>query len=172
MSNPSLTPKPDVERAMYIGAIATFVLSVLPYITACVFPSYVVGALVAVWYAISKQHQALTLKDGAKLGFLSTALGTAVAVVFIDLIWQIFDYQLWHQQNGDFMLAIFRSFASDPTMDAMRDSMAQQAAKSFAWYIIIIQVIAIAILAGIFGSLTGLIAASVMRKKPGAQQPA
>lgn len=162
-----MTAKPDVEQAMYVGAIATFVLSVLPYITVCVFPSFVIGAVVAVWYAISKLGQTLTPKDGAKLGFLSTALGTAVAAVFGDLIWQIFDYQLWGKQNGDFMLAIFRSFASDQTMDAMKDSMAEQAAKSFAWYVIIIQVIGIAVMSGIFGALSGLIAASVMRKKAG-----
>ena len=109
------------------------------------------------------------MKDGAKLGFLSTALGTAGAVILVDLIWQIFDYQLWQQQNGDFMLAIFRSFAGEQTIDAMKDSMAQQAAKSFAWYVVIIQVIAIAIIAGIFGTVSGLIATRVMRKKAGKQ---
>lgn len=171
MSNNSMTTKPDVEKAMYTGAIVTFVLSVVPYITACVFPSYVIGAVVAVWYAISKQNQTLTLKDGAKLGFLSTALGTAAAAVLVDVIWQIFDYQLWERQNGQFLLAIFSSFASDQTMDAMKDGMAQNAAKSFAWYVIIIQVIAIAIISGIFGTLSGLITASVMRKK-GGEQPA
>lgn len=167
MSNTAVTVKPDVEKALYVGAIVTFVLSVLPYITACVFPSYVAGAAVAVWYAVSRQNQTLGPKDGAKLGFLSTALGTAAAAILVDLIWQIFDYQLWHQQNGDFMISIFRSFASDQTIDAMRDSMAQQAAKSFAWYIIVIQIIGIAILSGIFGTITGLIAASIMRKKSG-----
>lgn len=165
MSNDSITAKPDVEQAMYVGAIATCVLSLLPYINVCIFPSYVIGAVVAVWYAITK-GQTLTLKDGAKLGFLATALGTAAAAVVGDLIWQVFDYQLWGKQNGDFMLAIFRSFASDQTMDAMKDSMAEQAAKSFAWYIILIQVIAIPIMSGIFGALSGLITASVMRKKP------
>lgn len=156
---------------MYVGAVATFVLTLAPYITACIFPSYVIGAMVAVWYAVSKQNQTLTLKDGAKLGFLSSALGTAAACVLIDLIWQVFDYQLWHQQNGDFMIAIFRSFAGEQTIDAMKESMAQQAAKSFAWYIIIVQIIAVAIIAGIFGTIGGLIAASVFKKKP-AGQPA
>ncbi|MEP7014552.1 MAG: hypothetical protein ABI925_03850 [Verrucomicrobiota bacterium] len=157
--------KPDVEKALYVGAAATFVLTVAPYITACVFPSYVVGAAVAVWYAISKQNQVLTAKDGAKLGFLSTALGTAVAAVLVDMIWQFFDYQIWREQNGQFTLAIFRSFVSDLTLDAMKDKMAEDAAKGFAWYVIIIQVIAIPIISGIFGTLSGLITASVMRKK-------
>ena len=168
MAESSPTTKPDTEKAIYVGAIVTFALSVLPYITACVFPSYVAGAAVAVWYAVRKQQQTLTPKDGAKLGFLSTALGTAVAAVLVDIIWQLFDYQIWSKQNGDFMVALFGSFSSEQTIDAMKDSMAQQAAKSFEWYIILIQVAGIAILSGIFGTLSGLVTASVMRKKTSA----
>ena len=50
-------------------------------------------------------------------------------------------------------------------MDAIRDKMAENAAKSFDWYIILIQVIAIAILAGSVGTVSGLITASILRKK-------
>ena len=51
------------------------------------FAAYIIGALVAVWHAVSLRGQRLQFKDGAKLGFFSTLFGVLVAIVIGDLIW-------------------------------------------------------------------------------------
>ncbi|MDQ6809469.1 MAG: hypothetical protein M3Z64_08630 [Verrucomicrobiota bacterium] len=167
MNDAAVSPenKPDTETALYVGAAATFVVALLPYVNVLLLPSYVVGALVAVWFAMSVRRQPLNLKQGAKLGFLAALLGSIAAAVVFDIIWQFFDYQLWQHQNAQLMLAIFRSFASDRTMDAMTVAMAQNEGKVFQWYIVLVQVIAGAIFAGIFGSLAGMLGVVIFRKK-------
>ena len=158
--------KPDTEAALYAGAIATCAVALLPYINVLIFPCYAIGAAVAVWFAVSKRAQPLTSKQAAKLGFLSAFLGSMAAVIIADIIWQFFDYQLWERQNAQFMLAIFRSFASQKTVDAVSTALEQNAGKPFAWYMIIAQVIVNAIMSGIFGTIAGLITNKVTAKQP------
>lgn len=157
--------KPDTETALYAGAVVTCLVGLLPYVNVFLFPSYALGGIAAVWYAVSARRQSLTLKDGAKLGFYSTFLGSMAAIIIFDMIWQFFDYQLWQEQNAQLMLGLFRAFASPATIDVMTDAFAQNAAKSFAWYLIIIQLIANGIMAGIFGTLAGLITAKALRSR-------
>jgi hypothetical protein len=126
----------------------------------------VLGALVAVWHAASRRRQTLLFKDGAKLGFLSTFFGTLVAAVLVDLIWLFFDYQLWQRQNAQLLIAIVGSFAKPVTVDAMRDSFAQQELKSFQWYIFLVQVIVNAFFCGIFGTLAGLLGVKLFNPRP------
>ncbi|MEO6507520.1 MAG: hypothetical protein ABIO87_07025 [Chthoniobacterales bacterium] len=128
--------KPETEASLYVGAIATGLAGLLPYVTVFIFPAYVVGAMVAVWHAVTRRGQSLQFKDGAKLGFLSTFLGSMVAVVLVDLFWVFFDYQLWQQQNEQLMLGIFRSFASAATVDTMSAALAENHGKVFRWYLL------------------------------------
>lgn len=158
-------PKSDTEAALFAGAIATCVVALLPYVNVLMFPCYVIGAIVAVWFAISKRTQSLTSKEAAKLGFLSAFFGSMAAVVLADIIWQFFDYQLWQQQNSQFMVAIFRSFASQSTVDAVSAAMEQNAGKPFAWYMIIVQTIANAIMSGIFATVAGLLTRKAIAKE-------
>ena len=158
--------KANAERAIYAGAIATAVVALLPYINVLLFPAYAIGAAVGVWFAVKKLSQALTPKQAAKLGFLSAFFGSMAAVVLADMIWMFFDYQLWERQNAQFMIAIFRSLASQETVDAMSTAMEQNAGKPFAWYMIIVQVIVNAIMSGIFGTVAGLITNKMTAKQP------
>lgn len=163
MASIEVVPKPETESSLYAGAIATGVIALLPYVNVFLFPAYVIGALVAVWYATKRGGQVLQYKDGAKLGFLSTFFGSMVAVVLADLLWMFLDYQLWQRQNSQLMLAIFRSFAGPVTIEAMRDAFAQQELKPFQWYIFLLQLIGNAIFCGIFGTLTGLLGVKIFR---------
>src|SRR5437868_13745089 len=113
--------KPDVESALYVGAIATAIVYLLPYIDVVLFgfpiPPYLVGALLAVWYAVKKRSQVLSYGNGAKLAFLSTFLGGIGSAIVFDIIWQFFDYQLWQKQNSDLVIAIFSVVVSSATLD-------------------------------------------------------
>jgi hypothetical protein len=165
MSSTEAYVRPETEASLYAGAIATGVIGLFPYVNVFVLPAYVIGAAVAVWHAAVRRGQALQFKDGAKLGFLSTFFGSMVAVVLVDLIWMFFDYQLWQRQNQELMLGIFRSFAGPSTIDAMSDAFAQNNAKIFRWYILLLQLAGNAIFCGIFGSLAGLLAVKIFRPK-------
>jgi len=100
-------------------------------------------------------------KDGAKLGFLSTFLGTLCVALLVDLVWLFLDYQLWGKQNSDLILAIAHLFTGPVALDAMRDAFAQQAVKPFQWYYFLGQVLFNAVLCGIFGTLSGVLAVKI-----------
>ncbi|HET7512095.1 MAG TPA: hypothetical protein VFJ88_04970 [Chthoniobacterales bacterium] len=157
--------KPETENSLYLGAIATAVVGLLPYINVFLLPAYVIGAMVAVWHAATRRRQAVSFKEGAKLGFLSTFFGSMVAVVLADLIWLFFDYQLWQHQNAQLLLAIVGSFAGPVTIDTMRDAFAQQEVKPFQWYLFFFQLLGNAILSGLFGVPAGLLAAKIFRPR-------
>jgi hypothetical protein len=157
--------RPDLESSIYVGAITTAIVYLLPYVNDFIITPYLVGALVAVWYATRRREQILAFKDGARLGFLSTFFGGIASAVVFDIIWQFFDYQLWQKQNAAFFLTIFSSFAGPTAIDTMKEAFAQQAAKSFTWYTIIFQLIGGLIFAGIFGSLFGLLGVKVFQRR-------
>lgn len=157
--------KPDLEGAIFAGAIAAAVVSLLPYVNIFLITAYVVGALVAVWFAVKKQQQTLSYKDGAKLGFWSVFFGVTAAAAIFDLVWQVSGYQLWQKQNAAMMLAMFRSFASASTIDTMSVMMAQNAEKPFAWYIFLAQVIGGAIFAALFAMPSGLLGVKIFHRK-------
>jgi hypothetical protein len=165
MTTDPIAPKPETENSLYLGAIATAVVALLPYINVFLLPAYVIGAMVAVWHAATRRGQGLLFKEGAKLGFLSTFFGSMVAVVLVDLIWLFFDYQLWQHQNSRLLLAIIGSFAGPVTIDAMRDAFAQQEVKPFQWYLFFFQLLGNAIGSGLFGVPAGLLAAKLFRPR-------
>ncbi len=72
MSEPQITAKAETETSLYAGAIATFVIALLPYVNVFILPAYVVGAVVAVWHAAAVRGQSMQFKNRARLGFLST----------------------------------------------------------------------------------------------------
>ena len=158
------TKKPDFESAIYTGAIVTAVVAMLPYVNVFIIPAFVIGGIVTVRKAVARVCRPLELREGAKLGFLATFLGALGSAVVVDIIWQFFDYQLWQRQNAQLMLGIFHSFASPETLDKMTIAFEQSAAKSFAWYMIIVQLLSCAIMSGIFGTLTGVITAAATAK--------
>jgi len=165
MPEATVSTKSESDNSLYAGAIATAVVGVLPYVNVFILPAYVIGGFVAVRYATQARGRSLLFKDAAKLGFLSTFLGTLCAVLLVDLIWLFSDYQLWQKQNADLMLAIFGSFMSSVAMDAMRDAFAQQAVKPFQWYIFLMQVAVNAFFCGVFGTLSGVIAVKIFRPR-------
>lgn len=152
--------KSKSEGALILGAIVTFVIALLPYLNVFIFPAYVFGAIAAVRSA-ARTSRSFLLKDGAKLGFLSTLLGSMVAVLVADLIWVLFDYQLWQHQNARLVLAIAGLFAGPVTLDTMSNALATQAVKPFQWEMLIAQILGNIFLCGFFGTLAGLITAKV-----------
>jgi ABC-type anion transport system duplicated permease subunit len=165
MQGNELLGKPDTETSLYIGAATTAIVCLLPYVNVFILPAYIIGALVAIWHAVSIRGQRLQFKDGAKLGFLSTFFGVLVGLAIGDLIWLFLDYQLWQRQNARLLLAILASFLSPVALDVARDRMAEQAAKPFQWYVFLWQLVGSAIFCGILGTLFGLLGVKIFRPR-------
>jgi hypothetical protein len=157
--------KPGFDSAIYFGAAVTAIICLLPYVNVFGLPAIVAGAIAAVFSGVGTVRRPVELKEGAKLGFLAPFFGMLAAAVIVDIIWQFFDYQLWQKQNAAVMLAMFRTFMSPETMDKTTAAFEQAATKPFAWYMILTQIIAAAIFAGIFGTLSGIVSAAATSKR-------
>jgi hypothetical protein len=142
--------KPELKRAMYLGATLTAVISLLPYISDFFISAYLAGALAAVWFAIRKDRQIRSLKDGAQLGFLSGFYGLLAASAVYDVLWQFLDYRLWKIQNLDRLLSIFARMVHDTF-------------SLSAWFLVTIQIIAAAVFAGAFGAPSGILAVKIFQ---------
>jgi hypothetical protein len=152
----------DLSVAIYAGAVVTALLTLLPYVSALVFPAYLAGAAVTVWYRLLRQEKPLLLGEAAKLGLYSTFLGGAVAVVVFDVVWQIWDYQIGERQNSQLILGIIGLVANKEFLELAANSLEQSASKSFEAFVIPFQFVSTAVLSGIFGTIFGLVACKAM----------
>lgn len=130
--------------AVRVGTVVTTLIALLPYITDFFLTAFVLGALVAVWFAVRIHHESLSFREGARLGFLSGFYGLLAASAIYDLIWKVGHYQLWQIQNADRMLILL----SDMVHDAFSPS---------AWLLITLQIVIAAICAGAFGAPSGVL---------------
>ena len=140
------------EPAVRIGAAVTATIALLPYVRDFFITAYLFGALAAVWFAARKQRKDISVTDGARLGFLSGFYGLLAASAIYDLIWEIFDYQLWRVQNLDRIIEI--------SAEALRNAFSPS-----IWFLITIQIIVAAICAGAFGAPSGILGAKIFRHR-------
>lgn len=158
--------QPERERAsataIYVGAMVTTLFTLTPYLSALAFPGYLAGAAVAVWYRASVQRKAMVPKEAAKAGLYSSFLGGAVAVVIFDVIWQIWDYQIGERQNSQLILAIMGLAANKEFLELAANSLEQSVSKTFDVLVLPFQLISTAVLAGIFGTISGFVSSKVM----------
>ena len=144
--------KTAVQSASRVGAAVTAVIALLPYIKDFFITAYVVGALAGVWFAVRRRHHSLSVTDGAQVGFRSGFYGLLAAGAIYDVIWQLFNYQLWEIRNADRMLALF----ADMLHDIFSPSV---------WFLITLQIIIAAICAGAFGAPSGILAVKIFQRR-------
>lgn len=144
--------KLDLRRCICVGTSVTAAIALLPYVSDFFITAYVTGAFAAVWFAIRKQRQLLTFKDGADLGFRSGFYGLLAASTIYDVIWQFCHYQLWQIQNADRMVAMLGGMVHDVFSPA-------------AWIVITFQIITVAIFAGAFGVPAGILAVKIFHRR-------
>jgi hypothetical protein len=143
----------DDKLALYVGAGITAVITLLPKISNFFIAAFVLGAFSAVWLAGRRQKPPLTFNDGAHLGFLSGFYGTLTARAIYDVVWQFFHFELWKIEHFDRLILI----AGGKLHDLFSPS---------AWIVITVQIVVCAILAGIFGVPSGLLAVKIFQRHP------
>lgn len=142
--------KPTTKSAVRFGTIVTALIALLPYISDFFITAYVLGALAAVWFAIRVRHESVSFQDGAQLGFLSGFYGLLAASAVYDLIWQVFNYQLWRIQNADRIFALVGN--------ALRDMFSPS-----IWILFTVQIVIAAICAGAFGAPSGILGVKLLQ---------
>jgi ABC-type thiamin/hydroxymethylpyrimidine transport system permease subunit len=103
-------------------------------------------------------------KEAAKAGLYSSFLGGAVAVVIFDVIWQIWDYQIGERQNSRLILAIMGLAANKEFLELAANSLEQSVSKTFDVLVLPFQLISTAVLAGIFGTISGFVSSKIMSR--------
>ena len=141
-----------MEPAVRVGATIAAVIALLPYLNDLLITAFVAGALGGVWFASRRQENELSLSEGARIGFLSGFYGLLAASAIYDLLWQIFQYQLWRVRNLDRVIALsadaFKSVFSPST-----------------WFVVTLQIIVAAICAGAFGAPSGLLGVKIFSRR-------
>ncbi|MDQ2918343.1 MAG: hypothetical protein M3R10_00460 [Verrucomicrobiota bacterium] len=143
--------KTAAQTAVCLGTIVSATIALLPYLRDFFITAYVAGALAAVWFVVRKQQQAISVNEGARLGFLSGFYGLLVASATYDLVWQTFHYRLWKIENADRVFALLT--------ESMRDAFSPS-----AWMLITLQIVIVAVCAGAFGVPSGILAVKILQR--------
>ena len=144
--------KPDRKWARYVGSTVTAVIALLPRIGEVFIVAFVLGAFAAVWFAMRKTKEVVTLKEGAELGFKSGFYGMLAASAIYDLVWQFFHYQLWQIEHLDRLFLLFGGKLHDLFTVS-------------TWIAITMQCIIAAILGGAIGAPSGILAAKLLQRR-------
>ena len=153
------------DNAFTVGTAVAAVFTLLPYASLLVLPAYVFGPLAAIWTLPAERRSSSSAKERAKLGFLSSLLGSGIATIIFDMVWQIFDYQIGQRQNNEFMLWLVHLFAPEATVNLFRDALDQASSQGFALYMIIAQALGLLVFAASIGSLSGVISGAILGKR-------
>ena len=139
------------RTGIYLGATLVAALVLMPGNSALGIIGMIVGPLIAVLIASRMAEYKVNFSRGADLGFRSTFYGLLGACAIYDIIWHVFGYQLWKVENLDRVI----SWAVETMHDWTNPR---------AWIVITVQMITIAICAGIIGAPAGLLGAKLFSR--------
>ena len=151
MVRTSNVAKVSLKPGIYVGAAVATVLLLLPYVNVVFVPAYILGPLAGVWFELRRREPRLDFKQGALLGFYSTFYGTLAAIVFTQVAVRILHEQLWRLEN------IYR-------LPPLLASKGLDTDTPHGWYMLMLQITIIAILAGAIGVPSGMLGVKVFQR--------
>lgn len=143
--------KRDIAPAIYGGTFVTAALALSPGSGAVTIFGMIAGPLFGVWLAARRSGQGVNLQEGADIGFRCAFFGLLAAGTIYDVIWHLCGYRLWKVENFDRLLSWIAESGRNLTNPGM-------------WIVISIQMVVIAICAGVFGVPSGLLGARLSRR--------
>lgn len=143
--------KVDLKPGIYVGAAVSALLLLLPYVNVVFVPAYILGPLAGVWFELRRRERRLEFKHGALLGFYSTFYGTIVAITFSAVAVRILHEQLWRFEN------IYR-------LPPLLASKGLDSDTPHGWYLLMLQITIIAILAGAIGVPSGMLGVKLFQR--------
>jgi len=151
MARSSSAAKIDLKPGIYVGAAVTALLLFLPYVKLILIPAYILGPLVGVWFELRRRERRLDFTQGALLGFYSVFYGTLAAVVVSQIAVHVVHEQLWRFEN------IYR-------LPPLLASKGLDSDTPHGWYLLMLQLTIIAILAGAIGVPSGMLGVKLFQR--------
>jgi hypothetical protein len=151
MVRSSSAAKVDLKPGIYVGATVSALLLLLPYVNVVFLPAYILGPLAGVWFELRRRERRLELKHGALLGFYSTFYGTIAAFAFSQVAVRFVHEQLWRFEN------IYR-------LPPLLASKGLDSDTPHGWYLLMLQLTIIAILAGAIGVPSGMLGVKLFQR--------
>ena len=143
--------KASAVTPVRVGTGITAAIGLLPLLKDFFVAACFIGALAAVWFAVRKRQQAVSFSEGARLGFLSAFFGLLLASTIYQLVWELFDYQLWQIHNLDRWMSLLGGMIRD-------------ALSPSTWVLITLQIVIAAICSGAIGAPAGILGAKIFQK--------
>ncbi len=143
--------KRDIAPAIYGGTFVTAALA-LSGSGPLTIVGMITGPLLGVWLAARRTGQGVNLQEGADIGFHCVFFGLLAIGTIYDVIWHICGYRLWKIENFDRLFSWIAESVRNLT-------------NPETWILITIQMVVIAICAGIFGVPAGVLGARLSRRR-------
>ncbi|MFZ1221049.1 MAG: hypothetical protein WAO00_17275 [Chthoniobacterales bacterium] len=153
MSKNSKASKVDLKPGIYVGAAVSALLLFLPYVNMIFVPAYILGPLAGAWFEQRRPERSLNFTQGALLGFYSVFYGTLAAIVFSQIAGRIVHEQLWRFEN------IYR-------LPPLLASKGLDSDTPHGWYLLMLQLTIVAILAGAIGVPSGMLGVKLFQRAP------
>jgi hypothetical protein len=151
--NSSSVAKVDLKPGIYAGSAISALLLLLPYVNLVFVPAYVLGPLAGAWFELRRRSWQLNFTQGATLGFYSAFYGTITAIAFDQIATRFFHEQLWRFEN------IYR-------LPPLLASKGLDIDTPGGWYLLMLQIVIIAIFAGAVGAPAGILGVKLFGRSP------
>jgi hypothetical protein len=134
-----------------LGAAVSALLLLLPYVKLVFVLAYILGPLAGVWFELRRRERRVNFTQGTLLGFYSAFYGTLAAIIFSQLAVRILYEQLRRSEN------IYR-------LPPLLASKGLDSDTPHGWYLLMLQITIIAILAGAIGAPSGMLGVKLFQR--------
>ena len=144
----------NLKPGIYSGASVAALFLLAPYLRQFLIFAYVLGPLAGVWYEIRRRRISLDFNQGALIGFYSAFYGSIAALAFHEIVVRVVVDKLWRPEKLYLLppLLAGKGLNSDTPI---------------GWYILMLELTVMAILAAILGVPSGLLAVKLFRPRRG-----
>jgi len=141
--------RPALKPAIYFGAGVSAFVPFVPYVHPLF--AFVLGPLAGVWFETRWRSRQLSFTQGAEIGFFSAFYGVLAASAIYDIAWHFFHEQLWRLNNAYRLLPLLAGKG-------------QESSSPLEWYVFMLQLTLIAIIAGALAAPAGLLGVKLFQR--------
>ncbi len=143
--------KVDLKPGIYVGAGVATLLLLLPYVNLIFLPAYVLGPMAGVWFELRRRDQHLDFTHAALVGFYSPFYGTIAAIAINQIALHFMREQLWRFEKIYLLPPLLASKGLDSDTPG-------------GWYLLMVQIVIIAIFAGAVGVPSGILGVKLLQR--------
>jgi hypothetical protein len=141
----------NLKPGIYFGAGISALLLLLPYLGTLFVPAFILGPIAGVWFEIWRNRCRLNVTQGALIGFQSAFYGAIAAIAADQIASRIFHEQLWRLDKLYQLPPLIAGSGLNSDTPA-------------GWYLLMFQVVLLAIFAGAIGAPSGILAVKFFQR--------